>query len=128
MKHNHDSHHLDTAPEVVEVSVKNAHDGSDYASLEACFCKLRGVTAAHLDRTRGVAHLGYDLAVTTPETVQEQLRQRGYKCDCKGCAGSKSHAGHPCVGASDQATIGHAAHGELVGHDEHAGHGAACSS
>jgi Cu2+-exporting ATPase len=125
MKHNYDSHHLDTAPKVVEVSVKNAHGGSDYASLEACFCGLRGVTAAHLDRTRGVAHLGYDPALATPETLQEQLRQRGYKCDCKECAGSQSHAGHPCVGAGDQAAMDHAAHRELVGHDEHAGHGAA---
>src|SRR5215470_14237365 len=119
MKLNHDSHHLDTAPEVVEVSVKNAYGGSDYASLEACFCGLRGVTSAGLDRTRGVAHLGYDPAVTTPETLQEQLHRRGYNCDCKGCAGSKSHPGHPCVGASDHAKIDPAAMDERAG--QHAG-------
>jgi Cu2+-exporting ATPase len=39
-----------------EVDIKNAYSGSDYACLEACFRELRGVTGAHLDRTRGVAH------------------------------------------------------------------------
>jgi hypothetical protein len=39
-----------------EVDIKNAYSGSDYACLEACFGELRGVTGAHLDRTRGVAH------------------------------------------------------------------------
>ncbi len=60
---------------MVEVDIRNAYSGSDYASLEACLCELRGVTGAHLDRTRGVAHLSYDPAVTTPETLEDQLRR-----------------------------------------------------
>lgn len=124
MKHDHDSRHRgDDAPAaVVEVDIKNAYGGSDYASLEACFCGLPGVTGAHLDRTRGVARLSYDTAAK----LEEELRRRGYKCDCKSRAGSKSHAGHPRVGQPDHATMSAEAHAAMsrAGHDEHAGHGA----
>ena len=111
MKHDHDSHHRgDDAPAaVVEVDIKNAYGGSDYAGLEACFCDLRGVKGAHLDRTRGVAHLSYDAAATTPEKIEEELRRRGYECDCKERAGSKTHAGHPRVGGQKRAAAVHGA-------------------
>jgi P-type Cu2+ transporter len=128
MKHDRDS----ASAAVAEVDIKNAYSGSDYANLEACFCDLRGVTGAHLDRTRGVAHLSYDPVVTTPAKLEEELHRRGYKCDCKSCAGSKSHAGHPRVGEHDHATMSaedraamvRAGHDEHAGHDQHAGHGA----
>lgn len=143
IKHDHTSHHAgNNAPAVVEVDIKNAYSGSDYASLEVCFCELPGVTGAHLDRTRGVPHLSYDPAMTTPAKLEDELRRRGYNCDCKQRAGSKSHAGHPPVGGHDHAAMSHgiaqaAAKGEThadhdahvrheahAGHDEHAGHGA----
>jgi hypothetical protein len=53
MKHDHKSHHRnENAPAAVEVDIKNAYGGSDYASLEACFCGHPGVTGAHHDRPR----------------------------------------------------------------------------
>jgi Cu2+-exporting ATPase len=132
MKHDLDSHgtRSDLSAAVVEVDIKNAYGGSEYASLEACLRTLRGVTGAHLDRTRGVAHVSYDPALTTPETLEEQLRRCGYRCDCTPRAGSHSHVGHPRVGAHDDAVIRHgtappkAAGDAHVRHEEHAGHGA----
>jgi len=127
MRHEHDHRHAaGKAPAaIVEVDIKNAYSGSDYASLEAGFRELRGVTGAHLDRTRGVAHLSYDPALTTPETVEQQLRQRGYKCDCKHRAESKSHDGHPRVGGRKPAAMNHAGAkvDATVIEDSHAEHG-----
>jgi hypothetical protein len=59
VKHDYDFRHTDdnTPAAVVEMDIRNAYSGSDYASLEACLQGLRGVTGANLDRTRGVAHL-----------------------------------------------------------------------
>jgi Cu2+-exporting ATPase len=59
VKHDYDFRHTDdnTPAAVVEVAIQNASSGSDYASLEACFRELPGITGTHLDRTRGVAHL-----------------------------------------------------------------------
>ena len=47
MKHDHDSHRQrsDASAAVVEVDIKNAYSGSDYACLEGCFRILQGVTA-----------------------------------------------------------------------------------
>src|SRR5215467_12357765 len=42
---------------VAEVSLKSAYDGSEYADVERSLRGLPGVAAAHLDRTRGVAHV-----------------------------------------------------------------------
>ena len=124
MKHDQTLHHAGkNDPAVVEVDVKNAYGGSDYASLEACFCGLPGVTDAHLDRTHGVAHLSYDPAATTPKKLEEELRRRGYKCDCKARAGSKSHAGHPRVGGHDHGATSHGdAQAKAAAIDSHAGH------
>ncbi|MBA3442683.1 MAG: copper-translocating P-type ATPase [Pyrinomonadaceae bacterium] len=88
---------------VIEVDIRNAHDASEYADLENRFRKLAGVKGVHLDRTRGVAHLSYDPAEIAPEEIQSQLGTNGYRCDCKPRPGSKSHAGHPCIGADDRA-------------------------
>ena len=120
MKQDNGSHSRDNAPAMVEVNIKNAYGGSDYASLEACFCGLRGVAAVRLDRTRGVAHVTYDPAVTTPEKLEDQLRRRDYRCECKSTAGSRSQPGHPCVGEKDHASMSAEAPASMT----HAGHGA----
>jgi P-type Cu2+ transporter len=124
MKHDHSHLPGDNAPSAVaEVDIKNAYGGSDYASLEVCLCGLPGVTAAHLDRTRGVAHLTYDKAVTTPEKLEEELRRRGYKCDCKERLGSKSQAGHPRLGEQERAGISRRdAHAKQATTDAHGDH------
>ena len=139
---------------VAEVDLKNAYDASEYAGLETYLRKLPGAVGAHLDRTRGVAHVQYDPAQTTPARLEESLRRCGYKCDCRHRHYSKSHPGHPSVGAEDQPQAGgvrvetsgiehavHAGHAdaghraasvkhgavsaeEHAGRGEHAGHGA----
>src|SRR5262249_13887182 len=45
---------------VAEVSFTSACNGSEYAGAERSLLGLPGVTAAHFDRTRGVAHVTYD--------------------------------------------------------------------
>ncbi len=45
---------------VAEVSFTSACNGSAYAGAERSLLGLPGVTAAHFDRTRGVAHVTYD--------------------------------------------------------------------
>ncbi len=129
-EHNHNGHAVAVAeaspPAVVEVDIRNAYNGTEYADLEAYFRALPGVTMVHLDRTRGVAHLGYDPAVTTPEQLGDRLERDGYRCDCYDRPGSRAQAGHPKVGAEHAhapGTDGRGSHGG-GGHDEHAGHGA----
>ena len=53
MKHDDSHEHSNTQASlaVIEVDLKNAYDGSEYADLERCFLGLPGVTGAHLDRT-----------------------------------------------------------------------------
>lgn len=135
---------------VVEVDLKNAYNGTEYADLERYVRTLPGVVTVHLDRTRGVAHLGYDPSQTTPARLEEALLRCGYRCDCSPRAGSLAQTGHPQVGSEHEAHRAHApsgmsheghqvgaegvpargheaAHGDhqAMGHDEHAGHGAA---
>src|SRR5215468_2861974 len=109
---------------VAEVSLRSAYDGSEYADVERSLRGLPGVAAAHLDRTRGVAHVTYDPSVTTPEQLEAQFRRCGYPCDCQRRLGSAAQAGHPRVGTRDHAGMEHAdmEHG-AAGHAEHAGHG-----
>jgi len=144
--HNH-SHSVAEAPSpVVEVDIRSAYNGTEYAGFEQDLHQLPGVTGAHLDRTRGVAHLSYDPATTTPQRLEDQLRRLGYKCDCYRRTGSIAQAGHPCVGDEERRGDGHARaapataptpHAEhpqaprtaaesraAMGHGEHAGHGA----
>jgi P-type Cu2+ transporter len=45
---------------VAEVSFTSACNGSEYADAERSLLGLPGVAPAHLDRTRGVAHVTYD--------------------------------------------------------------------
>jgi len=140
MKHDDSHEHSNTqaSSAVIEVDLRNAHDGSEYADLERCFLGLPGVTGAHLDRTRGVAHLSYDTAVTTPERLRSYLHQCGYQCDCYHRPGSIAQAGHPRVGIKEHPAREHAGHvtaqagrvalkGEEhvpMEHGEHAGHSA----
>ena len=133
MKHA-DSHNDATVPAssaVAEVSLKSAYDGSEYADVERRLLGLPGVAAAHLDRTRGVAHVTYDPSVTTPERLEAQFQRCGYPCNCQRRPGSVAQPGHPQVGTSEHAGMGHAGteHAGMehaaVGHAEHAGHGAA---
>ena len=116
---------------VAEVSLKNVYDGSEYADVERCLLGVPGVAAAHLDRTRGVAHVTYDPSLTTPERLEAQLQRRGYSCNCRRRPGSVAQPGHPQVGTSEHPGMAHAGtdhaameHG-AARHAEHAGHGAA---
>jgi Cu2+-exporting ATPase len=101
---------------VVEVDIRNAYNGSEYADLEAYFRALPGVTGVHLDRTRGVAHLGYDPAQTTPERLNERLARDGYRCDCQARPRPRAQTGHPQVGAEPRATAQEAAAAHHHGH------------
>jgi Cu2+-exporting ATPase len=147
-QHTHSGHGSDGTARVAEVDIRNAYNGTEYSDLEAYFGGLPGVTSVHLDRTRGVAHVAYDPAVTSAEQLEEALARCGYRCDCTTREGSRSQVGHPALhgehgpGATDHAAMGHegagtrrmSAGGEHAGapprsggpgHDEHAGHGAA---
>ncbi|HEY3267657.1 MAG TPA: copper-translocating P-type ATPase [Armatimonadota bacterium] len=95
-----------TAP-VVEVDIRNAHDASEYAGVEDYLRGIAGVLNVHLDRTRGVAHLSYDPAVTGPERIDQILSRCGYRCDCHDREGSAAQAGHPKVGDERAAHAGH---------------------
>jgi P-type Cu2+ transporter len=128
---------------VAEIAIRNAYDASEYACLERCLRELAGVTDVHLDRTRGVAHLSYDVSQTSPEKIQSDGERLGYSCDCQPRESSQSHAGHPSVGGQDRAPqpeqqlamkhdIGaeretkHDTHaGPAADHDAHTGHGEA---
>jgi Cu2+-exporting ATPase len=125
----------DAEKPVVEIDIKNAYDASEYVSLESYVQKLPGTVGVNLDRTRGVAHVSYNPAVTTPEKLWGALRRCGYECDCYVRVESKSQSGHPQVGT--QAGAAHAAHTAVggveaephrdhaaMGHGEHEGHGA----
>jgi hypothetical protein len=72
----------DAEKPVVEIDIKNVYDASEYASLESYVEKLPGTVGVKLDRTRGVAHVSYNPAVTTPEKLWGALRRCGYECDC----------------------------------------------
>jgi len=125
----------DVEKPVVEIDIKNACDASEYACLESYLQKLPGTVSVNLDRTRGVAHISYNPAVTTHEKLRAALQRCGYECDCYVRVGSKAQAGHPQGGTPDQAV--HAAHTAVGGreaaphrdhaamdHGGHEGHGA----
>lgn len=145
MTHHH--HPSPTGPQhpngsVLEVSLKNCHGGTDLAGAETFLRGLSGVSSVHLDRTKSVAHLGFDPNHTTEEQLQQQIQQAGYACACHDCAPSLVQPGQPAVGHEHQqptshaghqmsahqghgAGMDHSSHDESAGHDEHAGHGAA---
>src|SRR5438093_10733620 len=94
--HHHDQDSVRRS--VVEVQLQNAHSATEYADLEGYLHSQQGVTSVHLDRTRGVAHLGYDPQATTPDKLREALSRGGYRCDCYRCEGSHVQPGHPKLG------------------------------
>ena len=118
MRHDR-QHHSSTR--VLEVSFENCFDASEYAELEQDLARVPGVQSAHLDRTRGVAHLAFDPAEVSLAALQSRLHAAGYACDCEARAPSPSQPGHPAVGHEPQA---HRTHPPTA-HPDHAGHGAA---
>ena len=128
--HDHSGHHGHQTPgAVLEVEFRNCHDGSEFADLERSLTRVPGVTSVHIDRTRAVAHLGYDRGTVTEAELRHRLHGAGYDCACRDCAPSTAQPGHPSVGdehngdqAHDHAAMNHA--DAPATHDEHAGHGA----
>src|SRR6186997_907022 len=95
--HTHSGHAGPRLSRVAEVDIRNAYNGTEYSDLEVYLGALPGVTSVHLDRTRGVAHVGYDSAVTSAEQLQETLKRCGYRCDCTPCEASRAQVGHPAL-------------------------------
>ena len=115
-------HPAATPSRVLEVEFKNCFNAGEYAGLENDLARQPGIHHAHLDRTRGVAHLEYDPAVVTEATLKKRLHAAGYDCACQDCAPSEVQPGHPAQTAPHD----HAQHADAhAGHDEHAGHGEA---
>lgn len=137
----HQSHqHSPDAPSVLEVALKNCHGGTDLAAVEKYLHGLPGVSSVHLDRSRSVAHMGYDSAQTNEQNLRTRIEQAGYTCTCHDCTPSKVQPGQPEVGYEHQPgqhvmtaadphaghqMQAHQGHSDHSGHDEHAGHGAA---
>lgn len=126
-----------TPQAVLEVRLRDLYNGTECAGLEAHLAKLPGVGGVHLDRTTGTAHLSYDPAVTTRQTLEATLRRDGYQCDCRACEYSQAQPGHPQIGGEGATHDEHAGHDEhkmsaeehaKMGGGEHAGHGAAMVS
>ena len=151
----HEAHHghAGSSPSlsrVLEVSFKNCYDGSEFADLERKLAQIPGVQSVHLDRTRAVAHLGYDPGRIEEAELRRQLHGAGYACTCKDCEPSTTQPGHPGIGHKHHAqdhpapaaprqnrpSTGPAGHDHAamarggqdtsgpINHDEHAGHGA----
>ncbi|MEF2278250.1 copper-translocating P-type ATPase [Deinococcus sp. YIM 134068] len=151
----HEAHHghAGSSPSlsrVLEVSFKNCYDGSEFADLERKLARIPGVQSVHLDRTRAVAHLGYDPGRIEEAELRRQLHGAGYACTCKDCEPSTTQPGHPGIGHKHHAqdhpapaaprqnrpSTGPAGHDHAamarggqdtsgpINHDEHAGHGA----
>ena len=94
MTHVHDPRQS-IPPAVLEVAFRDCHDASEYADAEAWLESIPGVLSVHLDRTRGVAHLGYDPAAVSAEDLRASLKAAGYHCDCQDCSASAAQPGHP---------------------------------
>ena len=110
MNHDHAVHGDAQVPAtnpVLEVKLRDCHNASEQAGLEARLLQLEGVTAVHLDRTRAVAHLSYDSHATTPDAIEVRIKAGGYRCDCADCTGSQAQPGHPSIGVSDQPSHDH---------------------
>ncbi|MFC3832948.1 MULTISPECIES: copper-translocating P-type ATPase [Deinococcus] len=103
------AHHPGTEPSVrvLEVAFRSCHDGSELAGLERRLARLTGVQSVHLDRTRAVAHLGYDPAAVTETDLRHQLHAADYDCVCEDCAPSAAQPGHPSLGQEHQGHAGH---------------------
>lgn len=107
--HDHSGHHGHHAAAggVLEVAFRNCHDGSEFADLEQSLKRVPGVSSVHIDRTRAVAHLGYDPDSVTEAELRHRLHGAGYDCACQDCAPSTVQPGHPSVGHEHQGHGGH---------------------
>ncbi|MEU9338584.1 copper-translocating P-type ATPase [Streptomyces sp. NPDC048290] len=114
---------------VTEIDLSDCWCGTELAEVERDLAALPGVDSAHLDRTRSVAHVRYDPALTDRRGIAATLAGRGYGCVCVDCPDSCCQPGHPAVDPADAAPDadgGHQGHEDHEGHgDAHAGHGAA---
>ena len=143
MTHAHNPLHVEPVkPAVLEVAFGNCHDATEYAGLEIKLGTLHGVLSVHIDRTRGVAHLGYDPGTLSADDLKARLHAAGYVCDCENCTASAVQPGHPGkrtarmddmaagLGHGHQVSLSaesHAGHSDMD-HDEHAGHGEAMAN
>ncbi|GGO33858.1 heavy metal translocating P-type ATPase [Deinococcus humi] len=121
--HDHSGHqgHQPAPAAVLEVAFKNCHDASEFADLERSLARVPGVTSVHIDRTRAVAHLGYNPGRATEAELRQYLHEAGYDCACQDCLPSSAQPGHPGAGQEhqehrtpnrsammhDQAAVGH---------------------
>jgi P-type Cu2+ transporter len=107
---NHDTHPMNPAihttrvvdTAVFEVKLMNCYNASDQASLESYLENLKGVISVHLDRTRAVAHLGFDPTITNAQTLETGINQSGYQCKCQDYQNSQVQPGHPSISPQDQ--------------------------
>ncbi|GGO39647.1 heavy metal translocating P-type ATPase [Deinococcus humi] len=119
---------------VLEVAFGNCYNGSEFADLERRLSQVPGVQSVHLDRTRAVAHLGYDPEVQTEAGLRAHLHETGYDGKCTDCAPSAAQPGQPAhqhehpnpAAPHDHSAMAQGASGDHAGmiQDEHAGHGA----
>ncbi|WP_102124933.1 heavy metal translocating P-type ATPase [Deinococcus planocerae] len=113
MTRQHETHHhgqtgaSTQTSSVLEVAFRNCYDGSEFADLERSLSAIEGVQSVHIDRTRAVAHLGYDPGTVTEPELRRRLHAAGYDCDCEDCAPSAVQPGHPRVGHADHGHTGH---------------------
>ncbi|MBC7645729.1 MAG: ATPase P, partial [Pseudopedobacter sp.] len=87
---------------VLEVTLKNCYNASEFAALEGNLSRVSGVTGVHLDRTRGVAHLEYNPTQTSKSALETNLKVAGYACDCADCRPSSAQPGHPALDKTDE--------------------------
>jgi Cu2+-exporting ATPase len=127
----HHEHHRQppASQAVAEIALTDCFCGTEMAGVERRLAAQPGVTSVHLNRSRSVAHVGYDHAQTSRDRLEAALRGAGYDCTCADCASSRCQPGHPAVGEADRMPAGpapavHAGHEMRAGHDEHVRHGA----
>ena len=119
---------------VAEIALANCFCGTELAQVEHDLAGLQGVTSVHLDRTRSVAHVGYDPARTDLPALEAALVGRGYRCTCTDCPQSCCQPGDPALDSRDRMASesdrtaapehdrGRAGHDSHVDHERHAGH------
>ncbi len=88
---------------VLQVALRDCFCGTEQAALEARLAALPGVRGVQVDRTRAVADLTYDPAVTGEQPLRDQLHHWGYRCECRDCPESCCQPGHPAISATDVA-------------------------
>ncbi|KQR35122.1 ATPase P [Deinococcus sp. Leaf326] len=129
------AHHASETATVLEVALRNCSSGTDLQDVDTFLHQLPGVIQVHLDRTRSVAHVQLDPALTDERRLRAQLDAAGYTCTCQPTAMSvpaQGHTGHEHQhGSSTSVQAGshvhaHGSHADSAGgQGEHAGHGEA---